>query len=152
MSTPEKPPHRMKGCPCLVGIPLKQGDFSDPLHCFLWGGVISAVKSDSSNTQAAIWLWVKNGYPKWNPGKWNQRLKHAVPWWCYFDSYPYHFQGRHLHDRRLALQQMFQDPLEGRAAFGHHLGYKPGKEKRAPIGGLVEKSMGFPGKWFRNPT
>ena len=20
-------------------------------------------------------------YPKWNPGKWNQRLKPAVPWW-----------------------------------------------------------------------
>ena len=24
-----------------------------------------------------------------NPGKWNQRLKHAVPWWFYFDSYPF---------------------------------------------------------------
>ena len=21
------------------------------------------------------WLWVKNGYPKWNPGKWKQRQK-----------------------------------------------------------------------------
>ena len=28
------------------------------------------------------WLWVKNAYPKWNPGKWNQRLKPAVPGGC----------------------------------------------------------------------
>ena len=27
-----------------------------------------------------MWLWVKNGYPKWNPGKWNQGPKPAVPW------------------------------------------------------------------------
>ena len=25
------------------------------------------------------WLWVKNMYPKWNPGKWNQGLKPVVP-------------------------------------------------------------------------
>ena len=36
-----------------------------------------------------IWLWVKNAYPKWNPGRWNQRLKPAVPWWLYFDQYPF---------------------------------------------------------------
>ena len=29
----------------------------------------------------------------WNPGKWNQRLKHAVPWWCNFDPYPYTSNG-----------------------------------------------------------
>ena len=29
-------------------------------------------------TRLDIWLWVKNGYPKWNPGKWNQGLKPAV--------------------------------------------------------------------------
>ena len=27
-------------------------------------------------------------YPKWNPGKWNQGLKPAVPWWFNFDPYP----------------------------------------------------------------
>ena len=35
-----------------------------------------------------IWPWVKNAYRKWNPGKWNQRLKPAVPLWFYFDPYP----------------------------------------------------------------
>ena len=34
-----------------------------------------------------IWLWVRNGYPKWNPG--NQGLKPVVLWWLNFDSYPY---------------------------------------------------------------
>ena len=28
----------------------------------------------------SIWLWVKHGYPQWNPGKWNKGLKPAVPW------------------------------------------------------------------------
>ena len=32
---------------------------------------------------AWIWLWVKNRYPKWNPGKWTHGLKPAVPW-CFF--------------------------------------------------------------------
>ena len=27
----------------------------------------------------AIWLWVKNGYPKYNPGKWSQGLNSAAP-------------------------------------------------------------------------
>ena len=34
------------------------------------------------------WLWVKNGYPKWNPGKWNQGLKPAVKWCFNFEPYP----------------------------------------------------------------
>ena len=33
-------------------------------------------------------MWVKNRYPKWNPGKWKQRLKPAVPWSFSFDPYP----------------------------------------------------------------
>ena len=33
-------------------------------------------------------LWVKNRHPKWNPGKWKQGLKPAVPWWFRFDPYP----------------------------------------------------------------
>ena len=34
------------------------------------------------------WLWVKNRYPKWNPGKWKHGPKLAVPWWLNFDPYP----------------------------------------------------------------
>ena len=37
----------------------------------------------------SIWLWVKNRYPKWNPGKSNQGLKPVVPWWFIFHSYPH---------------------------------------------------------------
>ena len=36
-----------------------------------------------------MWLWVKNTYPKWNPGKWKQGLKPGVLWWIHFDPYPY---------------------------------------------------------------
>ena len=33
--------------------------------------------------------WVKHRLtPKWNPGKLNQGLKPAVPWWFNFDPYP----------------------------------------------------------------
>ena len=34
-----------------------------------------------------IWLWVKNGYPKFNLGKWTYELKSAVPWFS-FDPQP----------------------------------------------------------------
>ena len=30
----------------------------------------------------------QNWYPTWNPAKWNQRLKPAVPWWLIFDPHP----------------------------------------------------------------
>ena len=33
------------------------------------------------------WPWVRDAYPKWNHGKWNQRLNPAVPWWLHFDPY-----------------------------------------------------------------
>ena len=36
-----------------------------------------------------IWLWVKNRYHKWNPAKWKEGLKPAVPWWFNFDPYPF---------------------------------------------------------------
>ena len=36
------------------------------------------------------WLWVKNRYPKSNPGKWKHGLKPAVPWLFNFDPYPHH--------------------------------------------------------------
>ena len=36
---------------------------------------------------AALWMWVKNRYPKWNPAKWIEG-KPAVPWWFYFGPYP----------------------------------------------------------------
>ena len=34
------------------------------------------------------WLWVRNRYPKWKPGKWERGLKPAVPWWFSFDPCP----------------------------------------------------------------
>ena len=30
-------------------------------------------------SHGVIWLWVKNWYPEWNPGKWTHGLKPAVP-------------------------------------------------------------------------
>ena len=41
----------------------------------------------------SMWLWVKHGYPTWNPGKWNQRLKPAVPRWLNFDPHPCVLRG-----------------------------------------------------------
>ena len=39
--------------------------------------------------ESVRWLWVKNRVPpKWNPGKWKQGLKPAVPCWFNFDPYP----------------------------------------------------------------
>ena len=32
--------------------------------------------------------WVKNMYPKWNPGKWKLGLQPAVPWSFNFDPHP----------------------------------------------------------------
>ena len=37
---------------------------------------------------SAMWVWVKKGHPKWNPSKWKQGPKPAVPWWCNFEPYP----------------------------------------------------------------
>ena len=36
-----------------------------------------------------IWLWVKNRYPKWNPGKCKYGRKPAGPWWLNFDPHPF---------------------------------------------------------------
>ena len=48
------------------------------------------------------WLWVKNMYPKWNPGNWKHGPKPAVPWWFYFDPCPHGSDGlrrsNHVHD------------------------------------------------------
>ena len=42
-----------------------------------------------SAAEIITWLCVKNTYPKWNPGKWNQRLQPAVAWWVNFDPHPH---------------------------------------------------------------
>ena len=39
--------------------------------------------------EKATCLWVKNRYPKWNPGKWKRRLTSAVLLWFNFDPYPH---------------------------------------------------------------
>ena len=33
------------------------------------------------------WMWVKNGYPKCNRGKWRQGLKPECLWWLVFDPW-----------------------------------------------------------------
>ena len=42
-----------------------------------------ASRAAQKKSGEAHWLWVKHAYPKWNPCKWNQRLKPAVSWWFY---------------------------------------------------------------------
>ena len=54
----------------------------------------------------SIWVWVKNRYTKWNPGKWTQRLKPAVPLWLHFDPYPYG-----------CVLKIWLDPQNGRTGF-----------------------------------
>ena len=44
--------------------------------------------ANNATSLLAMWLWVKNRYPKWNPGKWKHGLEPAVPWWFIFDPYP----------------------------------------------------------------
>ena len=48
----------------------------------------------------AKWLWVKNRYLKWNPGKWRHGPKPAVPWWFNFDPYPNGCASKHQSTRR----------------------------------------------------
>ena len=64
-----------------------------------------------------IWLWVKNMSPKWNPGKWNQRLKPPVPCWFDFDPYPY---GRLVGSWCLVLKGIPRGPQNAAVPFGVH--------------------------------
>ena len=36
----------------------------------------------------SMWLWVKNRYPKWNPGKWQHGQTPVVPRWFNVDPHP----------------------------------------------------------------
>ena len=58
------------------------------------------------------WLWVKNRYPKWNPGKLKQRLKPAVPSWVNFDPYPNHLGNLHVTCVLAATLQLFHAPSQ----------------------------------------
>ena len=49
-------------------------------------GPYSGSKRDRLH-KTAMWLWVKNRYPKWNPGKWEHGPKPEAPWFN-FDPYP----------------------------------------------------------------
>ena len=40
------------------------------------------------NRKTSKWMWVKLRNHKWNPDKWKEGLKPAVPWWFKFDPYP----------------------------------------------------------------
>ena len=48
-----------------------------------WRIAICAARSAHGGKR---WLWVKNRYPKWNPGKRKHGLKPAFAWWFNFDS------------------------------------------------------------------
>ena len=53
---------------------------------FLWGrashgGSGELCKLEMRTTASQKWLWVKNRYLKWNPGKWKHGPKPAIPFW-----------------------------------------------------------------------
>ena len=47
----------------------------------------SVATSRAESGTLLMWLSVRNGYPFWNPSKWNQGLKPAVPLGFSFDPY-----------------------------------------------------------------
>ena len=53
-----------------------------------WRAAAPAAPPERHSKPGKNWLWVKNGYPKWNPGKWKQRRKPAVLWWSNFHPHP----------------------------------------------------------------
>ena len=62
--------------------------FGQPLAFLARDSQCTMPRQECISQKKTKWLWVKNRYPKWNPGTWNQRLKPAVCWWLYFDPHP----------------------------------------------------------------
>ena len=94
-------------CPCLLNMEdpcwddfkehkeATQSETLDIRHAFEEPGELRVWSPDNtwSNPRVVVetipqWLWVRNRYPKWNPGKWKRELKPAVPEWFNFDPYP----------------------------------------------------------------
>ena len=82
-----------------------------------------------SESETIIWLWVKNRYPKWNPGK-KHGLKPAVLWWFRFDTDPYWGSPWSSFAAPLATER--SAPLPGR---------KRGLVKRGPAACLPTSCM-----------
>ena len=49
-------------------------------------GALETVALERCGRFGVIWVWVKNRYPKWNPGKWKHGLKPEVLCWFYVDQ------------------------------------------------------------------
>ena len=62
------------------------GDLSTALHYVL--EVVVTSRNPPDRVLVAIWVWLKNGGPKWNPGKWTGRPKPAQPQLLNF-AHPY---------------------------------------------------------------
>ena len=60
--------------------------FSETGRVFIWGTLVGIGLKDTRRT--CFWLWAKNRYPKWIPGKWKHGLKPAVLCWFHFDPRP----------------------------------------------------------------
>ena len=100
---PWDPPKLFGAAECLSGSQLEtagccapeSGQTANQIHSRQLPGLDtpSNQRANQSNPNTTR-LWVKNRYPKWNPGKWKHGLKAAVPWWFNFDPYP-HPQGNH---------------------------------------------------------
>ena len=83
---------------CQLNEQASQPQFTDLFlarnTCDINRGVDLHPESDGQSTMLlevvgiVVGLWVKDRYPTWNPGKWNQRLKPAVPWWTNFNPHP----------------------------------------------------------------
>ena len=104
METPTKPTERLKTAVGTGGLglpPRRIGIFSqnkppcfevsssaDSAFDLRCNGAVVRHGRHGLKEDLPTWLWVKKRYPKWNAGKWSQRLKPAVPWWVNFDPYP----------------------------------------------------------------
>ena len=79
-----RPPFRDVLCTSALPVPGFPGA-RDLMPQLLHGSIQGLSRSDRKGIS---WLWVKNRFPKWNPGKWKHGLKPAVPCWFSFDPCP----------------------------------------------------------------
>ena len=74
--------------PNMILLNLQPGDLK-----FAKLAACSAHESTSVKHGVLMWLWVKNRYPKWNPGKWKHGPTPVVPWWFNFEPCPNNSQN-----------------------------------------------------------
>ena len=81
-----------------------------------------------------VWLRVKNGYTKWNPGKWNQGVKPVVPWWFNCDPHPYRFlRVTHSFEPRVVSGESARSDLSFGLAGKLHPNQTPERSQAAVI-------------------